>query len=135
MAKKVVINLIQDLTTPHNNVLIEQFLGRVDVDLKLWYASAGDAGRYQWKTDISNQYMASTIYGNKLNLSFLRYCLSHTDERFVIVGWGNPNTRLLHLLFFLLRRPFSHWTDRPNPKQEVMALKQKFLRWAGRSND
>ena len=129
MTKKVVINLIQDLATPHNNVLIKQFAGRLDVELKLWYASAGDAGRYQWKTDISNQHIGSTIYGSKLNLSFLRHCLSRKDERFVIVGWMNANTRLLHLLFFLLRRPFNHWTDSPNPKQKGITFKQKFLRW------
>lgn len=130
MAKKEIINLIQDLATPHNNVLIEQFVGRSDVELKLWYANVGDAGRYQWKTDISNQHIDSTIYGSELNLSFLRHCLSRRDERFVIVGWMNANTRLLHLLFFLLRRPFNHWTDLPDPKQGGMTFKQKFLRWA-----
>jgi len=129
--KKKTINLIQDLATPHNNILIEQFVGRDDVDLKLWYASAGNLGRYPWKTDLTNQHIPATIYGSKLNFSFLRHCLSRRNEHFVIVGWMNTNTRLLHLLFFLLRRPFNHWTDLPNPKQAGMSLKQKILRWAG----
>ncbi len=130
MAEKIIINLIQDLATPHNNVFIEQFLGRADVDLKLWYARAEDFGYYQWKRDISNQHITSTAYGSNLNLSFLRYCMLRKNERFVIVGWMNINTRILHLLFFLFRRTYNHWTDRPNPHQEGMTIKQKALRWA-----
>jgi glycosyltransferase involved in cell wall biosynthesis len=42
----------------------------------------------------------------------------------------NSNTRLLHLLFFLLRRPFNHWTDSPAPKTTGMSIKKKVLRWA-----
>ena len=128
--QKAVINFIQDLATPHNNVLIEQFRDRPDVEIKLWYAMEQDTGRYQWKTDISHEHFPATIYGNGFNWAFLRYCLSHPREKFVVVGWMNTNTRLLHLLFFLLRRPFNHWTDLPNPKMQGMSLKQKGLRWA-----
>lgn len=128
--QKTVINLIQDLATPHNNVLIEQFRDRPDVEVKLWYALAQDSKRYQWRTDISDEHFPATIYGSGINGAFLRYCLSHPQEKFVIVGWMNTNTRLLHLLFFLLRRPYNHWTDLPNPKTQGMNLKQKWQRWA-----
>lgn len=128
--QKTVINLIQDLATPHNNVFIEQFRDRPDVEIKLWYAMEQDTGLYQWKTDISHEHIPAIIYGNRFNGAFLRYCLSHSREKFVVVGWMNTNTRLLHLLFFLLRRPFNHWTDLPNPKMQCMSLKQKWLRWA-----
>jgi glycosyltransferase involved in cell wall biosynthesis len=128
--KKIIINLIQDLATPHNNVLIEQFVGRDDVEIKLWYAKPKDVERYQWNLDISQQHIPAKFYGEKLNLSFLRYCLTHKFERFVIVGWMNSNTRLLHLLFFLLRRQFNHWTDLPNPKLDGMQITKKFMRWA-----
>lgn len=124
------INLIQDVATPHNNVLIEQFIVRRDVQIKLWYAKTQDNKHYQWSADISQQHGPVNIYGNRFNLSFIRYCLAHREERFVIVGWMNTNTRLLHLLFFLLRRQFNHWTDLPNPNQQGMSLKHKFLRWA-----
>lgn len=126
----IVINLIQDLATPHNNVLIEQFAGREDVKIKLWYAQAQNNARYQWSGDISQKHSVANIYGTRLNVSFLLYCLTHSHERFVIVGWMNTNTRLLHLLFFLLRRPFNHWSDLPNPIQEGMTLNQRFLRWS-----
>ena len=124
------INLIQDLATPHNNVLIEQLTAREGVAIRLWYAESHDLGRYQWSEDISNQHALAIIYGKRLNLSFLRYCLTHTQERFVVVGWANINTRLLHLLFFLLRRPFNHWTDLPDPKQTGMTPLKKLMRWS-----
>jgi len=130
MSQKLVINLIQDLATPHNNTLIEQFVGREDVTLKVWYAESNDKSRYQWSKDITNQYLPAYIYGSRINFAFLRYCLTRREERFVIVGWMNTNTRLLHLLFFLLRRPYNHWTDLPNPRQENRTLIRKFLRWA-----
>lgn len=126
----VVVNLIQDLATPHNNVLIGQFKGREDVNINLWYASERNQGRYQWDADISNEHFLANIYGRKLNLSFLWYCLTHTNEKFVIVGWMNTNTRMLYLLYFLLRRPFNYWTDYPNPNPRGMGLKQKLLRRA-----
>jgi glycosyltransferase involved in cell wall biosynthesis len=128
--KKVVINLIQDLATPHNNVLIGAFSGRKDIQINLWYAKSQDRSRYQWSRDISQEHFSAVIYGSRLNISFLWYCLSHPDERFVIVGWMNINTRLLHLVFFLLRRPFNHWTDLPNPKVECISVPRRLLRWA-----
>jgi glycosyltransferase involved in cell wall biosynthesis len=127
--KKTTINLIQDLATPHNNVLIEQLVGRDDVELNLWYVKSKDTVRYQWNSDISQQHVPAKFYGEKLNLFFLWYCLTRKHERFVIVGWMNINTRLLHLLFFLLRRQFNHWTDLPNPKLDGVRLTKKLMRW------
>ena len=124
------INLIQEIATPHNNVLVEQFLDRQDIHLKLWYAKSAKPERYQWSRDITNQHMSSTIYGSSFNMAFLSYCLKHKDESYVIVGYMNINTKILHILFFILRRPFNHWTDRPDTYgNESMSFKHKILRW------
>ena len=124
------INLIQDLATPHNNVLIAQFKERSDIRIKLWYAREADQSLYQWSSDITNEHFRAEIYGRKFNWRFIKYCLSHSEERFFIVGWGNANTRLIHLIFFLLRRPFNHWTDLPNHKMQRMSNFKKILRWS-----
>lgn len=129
-SSKQTINLIQDLATPHNNVLIAQFKNCQDTEIKLWYAQAMDQNRYQWASDITNEHFPAEIYSTTFNWRFIRYCLTHTNEKFIIVGWMNVNTRALHLLFFLLRRPFNHWTDLPNPNIKGMNLKQKFWRCA-----
>jgi len=128
ISKKIVINLIQDVATPHNNVLIKQFLERDNVEIKLWYAVSKNERLYQWSQDITHEHLPAVIYGQNLNLSFLSYCLTHSHERFVIVGWMNINTRLIHLLFFFLRRSFNHWTDLSSPTEEGRTLKQKILR-------
>jgi len=129
-SQKKIINLIQDLATPHNNVLISGFKGYHEAQIKLWYAQDMDQSRYQWKTNISHEHFPAEIYGTSLNWRFIKYCLSHPEEKYIIVGWMNTNTRLLHLLFFLLRRPFNHWTDLPDPKVQGLSFKQKFLRWS-----
>lgn len=125
----MIINLIQDIATPHNNVLIAQFKDNTNIKIKLWYAYAKDQGRYQWANDITHEHFEAEIYGTGINWKFLKYCLAHQDEKFVIVGWININTRLIHLLFFLLRRPFNHWTDLPHLQTNKTTLKKKFLRW------
>jgi glycosyltransferase involved in cell wall biosynthesis len=129
-SQKQIINLVQDLATPHNNVLIAAFKDCNEAQIKLWYARDMDQSRYQWSTNISHEHFPAEIYGTSLNWRFIKYCLSHPEEKFVIVGWMNANTRLIHLLFFLLRRPFNHWTDLPDPKAQGMSLKQNFLRWS-----
>ena len=124
-----IINIIQDLATPHNNVLIEQLKARKDVQLNLWYVQEMDHSRYQWKNDITHEHVQAQLYGSKFNWRFLAYCLTHPEEIFFIVGWMNINTRILHLVFFLLRRPYNHWTDLPKPKSRKIMVKEQILRW------
>jgi glycosyltransferase involved in cell wall biosynthesis len=127
--KSKTINLIQDLATPHNNVLISNFVTRPDVKINLWYALDQDHARYQWTTNITHQHFKAEIYGNQFSWRLIKYCLTHPDERFVIVGWMNINTQLLHLLFFLLRRPYNHWTDLPDTSTRAINIKRKITRW------
>lgn len=123
------INLIQDLATPHNNVLIRQFKDRFYCNINLWYARDQDQLRYKWSANITHIHFPAEIYGNSFNWKFIKYCLSRRDEKYIIVGWANINTRLLHFLFFLLRRPYNHWTDMPNSQSFDVNVKQKFMRW------
>lgn len=123
------INLIQDLATPHNNVLIAQFKGDARVQLKLWYALDQDQGRYPWTKKITHEHFLAEIYGTHFNWRFINYCLRHPEEKFCIVGWANNNTRLITLLFFLLRRPFNHWTDLPNTVSCAKSPIKRLIRW------
>jgi glycosyltransferase involved in cell wall biosynthesis len=127
--KIITINLIQDLATPHNNVLIRHFVAYPNVRIKLWYARDQDLGRYQWATNITHEHFPAEIYGTAFNWAFIKYCLTHPDERYVIVGWMNANTLLLHLLFLLFRRPYNHWTDLPKSDTGAVSLKRRFTRW------
>ena len=123
------INLIQDLATPHNNVLIAQFKNNPAVKIKLWYAVDQDDGLYQWTENISHEHFKAEIYGKAVNWKFIKYCLTHKDQKYFIVGWANNNTRLIILLFFLMRRPFNYWTDRPSNQPSDASIKKKVLRW------
>lgn len=123
------INLIQDLATPHNNVLISAFTEKPGARLNVWYARDQDQKLYPWRKNISHEHYSARIYGNRFNWEFIRYCLKNSHEKFVIVGWMNINTSLLHIIFFLLRRPFNHWTDTPSAHSSNASLPQKISRW------
>lgn len=111
---KLTLNFIQDLATPHNNILIKELLNSKIFSLQLWYAEESDKtyGLYKWKKDITNEYTKANIYGKRINLKFLSHCL-FSKETFLIVGWMNMNTRLLIILFFLIRKKYYFWTDAP----------------------
>jgi len=126
--KPTVINLIQTVATPHNNVLIEE-LYKKKLPLNLWYAKESDSKKYNWKEDLTNSFYPAKIYGEKLNIPFLWYCIKHRNEKFLIVGWANINTLILHVLFFILRRRYNHWTDMPRPLRASPAIKARILRY------
>jgi len=126
------INIIQDLATPHNNMLIRALNKfNEEVIINLWYAEEIDKsyGLYNWKKNITHDCGKAEIYGFKLNLSFILNCLKRKDEDFFIVGWMNINTRLLILIFFLLRRPFNFYTDRPNDTNKPKFIYKKIMKW------
>jgi glycosyltransferase involved in cell wall biosynthesis len=126
--QKQILNLIQDVATPHNNVLISEFLKREDIELKLWYSLGNKNKIYNWEYDITNEYKKANIYGSKLNFKFLLNCILHRNEKYMIVGWANINTKLLHLFFFLFRQEFNHWTDMPSDDRKNLCITKKILR-------
>lgn len=112
----MIVNLIQDVPTPHNNFLIKKLINK-KIRLNLWYAS-NESKLYGWKENLSNEHCKSKIYGNKLNIFFLLQCLFSSNKKFILVGWQNINTKFLHLLFFIFRKKYNHWTDLPYSKFE-----------------
>jgi glycosyltransferase involved in cell wall biosynthesis len=123
------LNFIQDIATPHNNVLIRELVHDGRRSIRLWYAKEEDASLYSWKENLSHKYIQASIYGTRLNLKFLWYCITHREEKYLIVGWANINTKLLHLIFFFLRRPFNHWTDLPDQNSSTLTVKKRIIRY------
>ena len=126
--KSSTINFIQDIATPHNNLFIKSLIDYSGKDIKIWYAQGEEQRRYNRVSDLTNEISEANIYGSRLNLRFLLYCLRHRKDKFLIVGWANINTMLLHVMFFLLRVPYNHWTDLPDVN-ENLSLKNFLFRW------
>ena len=116
MSKSVIEHwyLILDRATPHNNVLIKEIVNDSCINLTICYALEDDKARYDWKISPTHQIKKAIIYGKKLNISFLLKCLFSRNSKFIIVGWANVNTTVLHFLFFLTRKKFNHWSDLPD---------------------
>jgi glycosyltransferase involved in cell wall biosynthesis len=127
-SQKQILNLIQDVATPHNNILISEFLNREDIELKLWYCMGNNNKIYNWGYDITNEYKKASIYGSKLNFKFIFKCIFHRNEKYMMVGWANINTKLLHLLFFLFRQKYNHWTDMPSDDRKNLSITKNFFR-------
>lgn len=119
----MVINFIQDVATPHNNALLKALNERADVELNIWYAY-GKAPQYNWKKDLTNEIKKAHIFGfNRINWSFVRYVLTHQDEKYFIIGWKNHTMQFLIPVLWLLRRPYNMWFDLPQDNMERGSLK------------
>ena len=118
------INLIQDIETPHNNCIIREIRENNKEKLVLWYAKDNEL----IKTSKFNNNEPLFNYGKKLNLKFLFHCITNYKEKYIIVGWSNINTALLHIIFFLTRKPFNHWTDLGMNKFEKINIIKKMIR-------
>lgn len=120
--------LILDRATPHNNVLIKEILKNDSVNLDICYAIDEDKNRYDWKLSPTHAIKKAKIYGKSINFKFLSKCIFSTNTKFIIVGWSNINTILLHVIFFLLRRKYNHWSDLPDLDVKINSLNRKYLR-------
>jgi len=119
----MVINFIQDVATPHNNALLKSLNERTDVELNIWYAYEKKV-QYKWKKDIANEIKKAWIFGSgSINWSFVKYVLTHKDEKYFIVGWANQTIRFLIPLLWLLRRPYNMWFDLPRDNMERGSFK------------
>jgi glycosyltransferase involved in cell wall biosynthesis len=126
------LNVIQDVATPHNNVVLTALKQDPSIELVLWYCS-GKTAEYSGNEELTNAVIPSRYYhAATIDWTLIWYALSHPKEKFLLVGWMNPSTKLLFVLWSLLRRPFNMWFDYPqddslrSPLKAV--LRQTFYR-------
>jgi glycosyltransferase involved in cell wall biosynthesis len=111
--RNITLHFIQDIPTPHNNVLLRTLAEDVTMDLRIWYGRLTHP-KYSFSADLGYEVGMPIVYGHRLpSLRLIKTALLHRKDRFFIVGWMNPTMRLLILLFWLLRRPFNMWFDLP----------------------
>lgn len=119
-----IVNVVQDIATPHNNVLLAALHKAPGTKLNLWYCQ-DNPEKYGWKINLTHSVQQANIYHAKgVDWDFIRYALKHADEKWFLVGWMNPTTRLLVFLFWLTRRPFNMWFDLPQDTAPRNPLKK-----------
>lgn len=120
------IHFLQELATPHNNVLLKVLNERDDVNLSIYYAVRLHS-QYSWSKDISSEIKEPLIYGyNKINFTMFKKALN-PKNLFVMVSFVPHTNKLLFLLFFLMRRKFAMWFDFPNDARDRSFIRS-FLR-------
>jgi glycosyltransferase involved in cell wall biosynthesis len=109
--------IIQDNLSPHTNELLNLF---EDSDIKVIYYCISDKFNGQ---EFTNRKYKTKFYKNKLDLLFL-YKLARSSEKIIVTGWMNINTMLIILGFFLLRKKYYFYTDRPMKINKYKILKK-----------
>lgn len=117
------LHFIQDEATPHNNLLIKEISESPDIELTLWYAKE-ESRHYTWTQNPTHEIQQAHIFGDQsIHWPLIFHLLRHRDEKVFQVGWANPTTRMLVILFFLSRRPYNMWTDYPHDAKKRNLLK------------
>ncbi|MCG3733165.1 glycosyltransferase [Vibrio cincinnatiensis] len=107
-----VINFIQDEATPHNNILIKNISSLSKINL--WYA-IDKSQQYDWDVDLTNEILKANVYGNKLSLKLIFYFFKYYNtERFFMVGWSNPTTKVIFIISCILKINLFMWFDLPD---------------------
>lgn len=108
-----ILNFIQDEATPHNNLLLNELDKNKNIELSLWY-SRNVSKIYSWQEDLTNAVKKAKVYGDKkINWDLVRG-IFRKNNYFFLVGWSNPTTRFMILIFFLIRTKYSMWFDLPS---------------------
>lgn len=125
-----IINFIQDVATPHNNVLLRALYGKLGFSLNVWYCQK-HGSMYGWKVDLANAIKPALFYRhNVIDLKFVFFVLKNKKIKNLIVGWANPSAKLLILLFFILRKPYNMWIDLPDDTKKnnsvIMFFRERY---------
>lgn len=86
----------------------------------MWYSRLTSVS-HAFPVNLAYEVQTPIIYGDFLpSLKLLKRAILHREERFFIVGWMNPTTRILVPLFMLMRRPYNMWFDMPEGKPDTL---------------
>lgn len=111
------MHFVQDIPTPHNNILLKALRRLPEIDLHIWYARLTHP-QYSFPPDLASEAGEPIVYGHRRpNWQLVKLALTDKTARFFVVGWMNPTTRLLLPLFWLTGRPFNMWFDMPAERQ------------------
>lgn len=119
------LTFIQDVATPHTNVILAALRDTKGLKLDLWYGQ-GKAAKYGWKDDIAHAVQRANLFAlNRVDWKLVWHVLRHPENRVMLIGWSNPTTRTIFLMLCLLRRHFGMWFDMPQENAPRSGLKNK----------
>lgn len=119
MQKKIILNIFSTVPTPHNNYFFGKIIESGSFDLRLFY-STGSLKMYNWKKDYFAEFAdISKVTGKfKINPGIILRALKRKNEKYFFIGWPDITTRILLLLFGLLKREFYYWSDLPGKEKK-----------------
>ena len=117
--------LIQDVPTPHNNLVAKELDKLVGGNLVQAFAYAKSKD-YGFQRELIPRASKVILTGGKVpDFRLTLRAIFDSRALWIVVGWSNPSSRALLLVFCLLRRHFVFWMDEPLP---VINLRSSILR-------
>lgn len=124
-----VINVVQDCPTPHNNALLRALADIQSDDLLLWYWWDVHPD-YGFDSSLAWEVLPPTLYSNpKGAVKLLLRALIDRSEKWLVVAWSNPVTKLLLLLSWMTRRRLNFWFDLPDDAAGQPRRRRSLARW------
>lgn len=107
--------LVQDVPTPHNNLVALELEKVMGGDFVQVYAFLNSRD-YGFRRELISKRSKIILTGGRLpHLGLLLKAVFNLKAKWIVVGWSNPTSRILILIFWALRRHFVFWMDQPLP--------------------
>lgn len=123
------INIVQDVPTPHNNALLQALAEIQPDEVRLWYLRDVHPD-YGFDSTLAWEVLPPTLYCNpKGAAELLLRALISRSERWLVVAWSNPVTKLLLVLSWMTRRRLNFWFDLPDDAATKPRRRRSLARW------
>lgn len=110
--KPLVVNIVSDLATPHNNHLVAELRKRARLKVVTWYALQR-LSTLPWKEPLGGREDNYYFDSFSVFLRLLMHAATCRHERFLLIGYSNTATKLILLLHWFTGRSLYYWSDHP----------------------
>lgn len=109
------LHFVQEVPTHHNNALLEAIHGSGLYELVPEYANH-ETAEYPGASALADTVVPARIYGSRTpSLRVFGDAIFRPRDRWLLIAWSNPTTRMLIVWFWICRKRFNCWIDVPPP--------------------
>lgn len=114
-SRRTRLHFLQEVPTHHNNTLLKAILGSGLFELIPEYANR-ETSEYPGASALADVIVPARIFGSRTpSLRVLAEAIFRPRDRWLLIAWSNPTTRMLIVWFWISRKRFNCWIDVPPP--------------------
>ena len=120
---KTYINILSDLSTPHNNSLLRELRKNKKINVLAWYRFRR-MQELPWDKELGKNENDLYFDSFSMQLTLLRKVLFSNNEKFILVGYSNFINIFSIIFFTMTLKEYYFWLDHPVKKTGI----KNFLR-------